>query len=139
MRSARPLAASILALSLAGLFAGGFALDVLRGADPWPGARGRGPHVCSFRLQTGRPCLGCGGTRALRKMSQGDWRGALAANPLGAFAGLAAWLVAAGALGSTVTGRSSLVKISLGITAALTPAAFVWNGLSWWLWFWSGP
>ena len=54
---------------------------------------GRGepaPYVCSFRRQTGQPCLGCGGTEAFGHASRGRWSAAAAANPLGAFTGLAA-------------------------------------------------
>ena len=54
--------------------------------------------VCSFRRQTGHPCLGCGGTEAFGHASRGRWGEAAAANPLGAFAGLAAWGLAAASL-----------------------------------------
>src|SRR5204863_601471 len=55
------------------------------------GSRAPAPYVCSFRARTGQPCLGCGGTTAFEAAARGRWRDAAAANPLGAFAGLAAW------------------------------------------------
>lgn len=139
MSGLRPFAVTLLALSLAGLFGGGSALDALCGAGSTGGAEARGARLCEYRIETGRPCLGCGGTRALRRMSRGDWRSALAANPLGAYAGLALWLLALGGLGAAITGRPAVVKVSLGIAAALAPAAFVWNAWSWWLLFRAGP
>jgi len=39
------------------------------------------PKCVLFSL-TGVPCLGCGGTRALRFLVGGDWGGALLANPM---------------------------------------------------------
>ena len=48
---------------------------------------------CPLRSATGIPCLGCGLTRALYRLAQGDVTGALHANPLGAlvFVGLLLW------------------------------------------------
>lgn len=120
----------LLAGSLLGLGTGGQALDVLRGADLQGGAA---PQLCSFRARTGVPCLGCGGTRALGRMARGDFRGALSANALGAFAGLTLWaLAAAGAL-ALFTGRVGGLTATLALLVALAPAAFVWNAVRWWL------
>jgi hypothetical protein len=126
----RGLGAVTLAVGLSGLGGGAVALDRLRGASP-DGTRA--PALCSFRARTGLPCLGCGGTRALESMRHGDWRGALAANPLGAFVGVALWLLAAGGAAATATGRAVFVKAALAVLAALAPGAFVWTFVAWWL------
>jgi hypothetical protein len=123
------LGAFALAAGLSGLGAGAAALDLLRGAAP-DGTRA--PALCSFRARTGLPCLGCGGTRALESMRRGDWRGALAANPLGAFVGAALWLLAAGGAAAAATGRAVFVKALLAVLGALAPGAFVWNFVAWW-------
>src|SRR5262245_59816030 len=43
------------------------------------------PHVplCLFQMATGRPCPGCGMTRAMLRLSQGDLVGSLRMHPLG--------------------------------------------------------
>ena len=43
------------------------------------------PHVtlCMFERVTGRPCPGCGMTRAMLRLSQGDVAGSLRMHPLG--------------------------------------------------------
>jgi len=128
--SLRSLGALLLAGSLLGLATGERALDVLRGADPLAGGASR---VCSFRARTGVPCLGCGGTRALGRMARGDLRGALAANALGAFAGLALWTLGAAGAAAALTGRPGWLKATLALLAALAPGALVWTVVSWWL------
>lgn len=95
--------------------------------------------VCSFRQRTGRPCLGCGGTRALHLAARGDLRGALRANPLGAWAALVAWLTALGAALTVFTGNGRWLRRAAWL-AALTAApalagTFVW----WWRALPSGP
>jgi hypothetical protein len=45
--------------------------------------RGTGGAVlCAFRVATGAPCPGCGGTRAILAMLRGDFAGAVRLNPL---------------------------------------------------------
>jgi hypothetical protein len=39
------------------------------------------PPACSFRTLTGLPCLGCGGTRAVRALAAGDVLAALRFHP----------------------------------------------------------
>lgn len=39
------------------------------------------PSLCAIRRITGRPCLGCGMTRALSRLARGDPRGAWQRNP----------------------------------------------------------
>jgi hypothetical protein len=60
------------------------------------------PHVtmCLFERATGRPCPGCGMTRSLLRLSQGDVAASLRLHPLGVV--LAAFYVAL--LGATVVG-----------------------------------
>jgi hypothetical protein len=123
------LGALLLAASVLALETGAAGLDWLRGAGRGTGAA---PVLCSFKAATALPCLGCGGTRALGRMARGDWRGALEANRLGAFAGLALWLLgAAGAL-ALLSDRLRPMTFALGLLLALAPGAFVWNLVAWW-------
>jgi hypothetical protein len=95
------------------------------------GGISRGPLVCSFRRQTGHPCLGCGGTEAFGHASRARWGQAAAANPLGAFAGLAAWVLAAGSL-LTISGAGVGWLRRMGtIVLMLLPAAFLANAVVW--------
>ena len=91
------------------------------------------PLACSFRRQTGQPCPGCGGTEAFGHAARGRWRAAAAANPLGAFAGLAAWaLAAAGTLTAMGAGPGWLRRTGVAVLALL-PFAFVVNLAVWWM------
>ena len=53
----------------------------------------RSATMCTFRNLTGCPCPFCGGTRAALALGRGDWRRALALNPLAVatLAGCAGW------------------------------------------------
>ena len=97
---------------------------------------GRGapaPYVCSFRRQTGQPCVGCGGTEAFGDASRGRWSAAAAANPLGAFAGLAAWVLAAASL-LTLTGAGvGWLRRTGAVLLILLPVAFMVNAVVWWM------
>jgi hypothetical protein len=124
----RPLGALLAGASVLALLAGPAGLDRLRAAS----AGEREPVVCRFRASTGLPCLGCGGTRALERMAEGDLRGALAANPLGAFTGLALWLLAAAGTWAALSGRARPLGLALGMLVTLAPGAFVWNLVWWW-------
>jgi hypothetical protein len=89
------------------------------------------PEVCAYKARTGRPCLGCGGTHAFRHAVAGDLRGAWRFNTLGAFAGVAAWLLLAGALVSSFSGRmGALVAVCL-LLGASTPGAVVVAWIRW--------
>jgi hypothetical protein len=123
------LGASLLAVSLLALETGAAGLDWLRGSGRGTGAA---PVLCSFKAATGQPCLGCGGTRALGRMARGDWRGAVEANRLGAFAGLSLWLLAAAGAVAVLSDRLRPVAFALGLLLALAPGAFVWNLVAWW-------
>ena len=61
------------------LIAGFVALGVLRQFDP---ARHRFYPRCAFKAATGLDCPGCGGLRATHQLLRGNWRAALALNPL---------------------------------------------------------
>ena len=116
----RLLASLTLVVSLAALALGEQTL--LRLGDP----------VCSFRAQTGRPCMGCGGTHAFGRVARGDVAGALSANPLGAFVGMALWGLALAGAGSALTGRSAYLSRALGLVLALAPGALLGNAAWWW-------
>jgi hypothetical protein len=97
---------------------------------------GRGapaPYVCSFRRQTGHPCLGCGGTEAFGAASRGRWTASVAANPLGAFAGLAAWGLAAASLLTFTGAGPAWLRGTGALIIALVPVAFVVNAVVWWM------
>ena len=55
------------------------------------------PTICPWKLTTGLPCAGCGLTRAFIAMAGGQWREAVAFNPLAPLVLLAmgGWWVAA--------------------------------------------
>jgi len=118
-----------LASGLSVLWAAPPACDALRGDEPGS----RGARVCSFRARTGYPCLGCGGTTALALTARGDFRRAMAANPLGAFVGLAAWATVVGAGLSMSTARGGFLKAALLFAVVSLPLAFLVNAVYWWI------
>ena len=122
------LGALVLAFSALALESGPAALDRLRSS----GTSEPAPVLCSFKAATGVPCLGCGGTRALARAAQGDWRGAVAANRLGAFGGFALWLLAAAGSLALLADRLRPLSLALWLLLALSPGAFVWNLVAWW-------
>lgn len=126
----RLLGACVLLLSVAALAAGEAALEAL--GELSSAARTPEGRVCSYKLATGRPCLGCGGTRAFASVARGDLGRAANLNPLGAWAGFALWLLAFGAAATVLTGRRAALLACLGLVVALGPAAFVWDLVRWW-------
>jgi adhesin HecA-like repeat protein len=97
----------------------------------WEG-RPADPVVCSFRVRTGHPCLGCGGTRALRLASHGQLGEAVRENALGAWAGVALWASLLVGVGSLASGRvPSWRLLVIGYTVSGL-AMFVWTFLDWW-------
>jgi len=97
------------------------------------GAGEPAPYVCSFRARTGQPCLGCGGTTAFEAAARGRFSAAAAANPLGAFVGLAAWgLALAGGLTASGAGTGWLRRGGAAVLTLL-PVAFVVNAVVWWM------
>ena len=133
-RVVRLAAAALLAACAGALWLGGpGSLRAALAADAWAGGR-RAPdaYVCPFQQSTGHPCLGCGGTQAFELASRGRLAAAAVANPLGAFAGLAAWALALAALVAVASGAGgALVRATLALVA-LFPVAFVVNAVVWW-------
>jgi hypothetical protein len=130
----RGLAAFVLAVCGGALWLGGAgslqAAHRLEGLAQ--GTRAPAPYVCSFRQQTGHPCLGCGGTEAFGAASRGRWMAA-AANPLGAFAGLAAWGLAAASLLTLTGAGAGWLRRTGAVILVLLPVAFVVNAVVWWM------
>jgi hypothetical protein len=109
-------------------------LDAVRAAEAW--SRGRAeaaPFVCSYQARTGRPCLGCGGTHAFDHASRGRFAAAVRANPLGAAAGLAAWLLLGVAGLVLVTGRGGWLGRALAAVGLGTPLVVAMSLVAWWL------
>jgi hypothetical protein len=90
------------------------------------------PEQCSYLRQTGRPCLGCGGTRAYALAVAGQLRAATKKNLLGASAGLAVWLMAMGSAVSLATGRSWFLRVCAVVVAFVAPLAFAGGMVIWW-------
>ncbi|HEV7499993.1 MAG TPA: DUF2752 domain-containing protein, partial [Vicinamibacteria bacterium] len=86
-----------------------------------------------FRARTGYPCAGCGGTTAFEHAAHGRWTAAAAANPLGAFAGLAAWGLALAAALTAMGAGASWLRHALLVVLVLLPPAFVVNMTVWWM------
>jgi len=88
------------------------------------------PHVslCMFQNLTGRPCPGCGMTRAVLRLAQGDVEGSLRMHPLGiVLVGLLVASIVGTAIGIVEGGdppRRFLERRGTTLVAALT-AAFV--------------
>jgi hypothetical protein len=126
------LPAGVLVLAASALWGGPGALDGLRAAEARVTGRPEVREACSFRLRTGLPCLGCGGTRALGAVARGDIQRGFAANPLGASVGIAAWALVAAALASLLLGRSRPLYWTIGMVAAALPIAFLATAVLWW-------
>jgi uncharacterized protein DUF2752 len=130
---ARLLAALVfLACGTTLVLGGQGSLAAVRTAEAW--SRGRsdaGPFVCSYQARTGRPCPGCGGTHAFDHASRGRFGAAVRANPLGAAAGLSAWLLLAVAGLVVVTGRGgwlgrALAVVGLGLPLVVAASLVAW-------------
>ncbi len=136
MRAAwRGLAVLVLAVCAGSLWlGGGGSLRVLRAAEAWSAGQTppQAPYVCEFRQRTGVPCLGCGGTTAFGLAARGHLAQAAGTNPLGAFAGLAAWALAAAALLTLVSGAPLLLARTGLAVLVLFPTVFVVNAVVWW-------
>ena len=115
------LAARVLSLGVA--LSAGLAMT----AGPWIANAGNG-GACAYRIRWGRPCVGCGGTHAFRRAVAGDLTGAARLNVLGAFAGVASWLMVIGGIVGAVTGRLRPVIAAGLVVAVMTPvvAAAAW-------------
>jgi hypothetical protein len=131
-RRVRWLPAAVLVFAAAGLWGGPAGLDELRAVEARLTGRPEIREACSFRLRTGLPCLGCGGTHALGAVARGDIRRGFAANPLGATVGLAGWALVGGALASLLFGRARPLYWTIGLVSAALPAAFIASAVLWW-------
>jgi hypothetical protein len=129
----RGVAALVLAVCGGALWLGGAgSLQAAQTVEALSAGRvSRGPFVCSFRRETGHPCLGCGGTEAFGHASRARWGEAAIANPLGAFAGLAAWGLAAGSLLTLGGAGVGWLRRMGTIVLVLLPAAFLANAVVW--------
>ena len=134
-RAWRGLAAFVFAVCGGALWLGGAgSLQAAQRIEALSQGRGApAPFVCSFRQRTGQPCLGCGGTEAFGAASRGSWAAAAAANPLGAFTGLAAWALAATSLLTLTGAGAGWLRRTGALALALLPVAFVVNAIVWWL------
>ena len=92
--------------------------------DPW--------DVCAFKARYGVGCLGCGGTHAFRYAARGRMAAALQANRLGAVLGGLTWVIALGALLSTLTGRARYLVAALAAGLVVMPFTLVAHGWLWW-------
>ncbi len=109
---------------------GGFALGLLLAAAPLCEWANRGDRCPTLR-RTGRPCLGCGGTRALRLLLRGEPGAAVGANGLGAFSGVALALVVMGSVCAFVEGRLRILRLTAWTLTALAPFVVVGWFLAW--------
>ncbi len=80
---------------------------------------------CFFQAVTGFYCPGCGGTRAVKALLQGDFWKSICYHPLVPYAALAVLLLAGSGLWAKLSGKperylgheSLLIYIGVGITA----------------------
>ena len=117
----RGLAGLVFGLCAGALWLGGEgSLRVARTVEAWSTGRSAAPvYTCPFRRQTGMPCPG--------------W--ALAA----VAAGIAAWALSLAAALTLLGAGGGWLRVVLGVVAVLSPAAFVINGVVWWMSLPLGP
>jgi len=126
-RDVRLIGSVLLALSL-GLLAGGEPL--LDAAARLSGTEGA---VCPYRLATGRPCMGCGGTHAFARAARGEFGEALRLNWLGAGAGVLLWAVAGLALLAFSSGAGGFLRAAAIVSGVGGATVFIANAVRWWL------
>jgi hypothetical protein len=131
-RAWRGLALAVLLCCGTAVLLGSRVFEIVYAANAWSTGTPGTPVVCSFRARTGLPCVGCGGTRAFMLGARGAFPAALRANPLGAYAAAAAWVLVLGAAGTLVSGRKEPLKVPLVTTAVLLPVVFVATVVWWW-------
>ena len=78
-----------------------------------------GVPLCMFKATTGLPCMTCGGTRALVRLSHLDVGGALLMNPLVAFGFLVLVLWALADVLLVLRGRALVLDIGPGLSRTL--------------------
>jgi hypothetical protein len=97
---------------------------------------GGGGRQCRSLVETGVPCVGCGGTRALERALAGDVWGAMLMNVFGAFAGVTLWALLLASALSLATGWPRFLKWFVVVFGLGAPAAFGVEVVLWWLtWF----
>ncbi len=128
----RGVALVTLACGLALVLLGSEALVTLGRFQNWLDHGRASTPVCSFRARTGLPCVGCGGTRALALMARGRLIAAWRVNPLGAFTGLAGWLLVVAGLIAAVNGRSHALRVWLYAVPVAGLFVFFVSWLLWW-------
>jgi hypothetical protein len=129
--SLRAAALATLVVSFGLVSAGGRIFEGLRKASEW--ATGQSlPRVCSFRAQTGFPCMGCFGTRAFEEATRGHVGHAVHLNPLGAFVGLAAWLLGLASAVTLLTAWRLPFLWAWGLAVGLSPLVLLWRAVTWW-------
>jgi hypothetical protein len=128
----RGLALAVLVTCGTLVWLGPRAFELVHAANAWTSGNAAAPVVCSFRARTGVPCVGCGGTRGFVLGVRGAFPSALRANPLGAFAAAATWVLALGAALTQMSGRAAALKMPLLATAVLLPVVFVGTVVWWW-------
>jgi hypothetical protein len=126
------LASIVAVLAGSALWLGPPALDALRAVEARVTGRPELVEACSFRLRTGLPCLGCGGTRALAAVARAELRRGFATNPLGASIGLLAWVLLGSALTSFVLGHPRPLYWAIGFSSAALPLALLASAFLWW-------
>jgi hypothetical protein len=107
-------------------FSGGLLLT----AGPWLANLGH-PDGCAYRIETGRPCVGCDGTKAFRRAVVGDLRGAARLNLLGGFAGVVSWLMCLGGLAGALSGRLKALAVVGLVVVLATPVVVVARWMQW--------
>jgi hypothetical protein len=139
VKPARLAGSLVLAGALGFALLGAPGLVALGRAQNWLASGRASTPVCSYRERTGQPCLGCGGTRALELAAHGRLADAWRANPLGAWAGVVAWLTALLALAAVWTGNSTWLWRAAWTVGATAPPAFAWTLVWWWISLPPGP
>jgi hypothetical protein len=132
---ARVLAALVFLACAVPLALGGRrSLDAVRTLEAWSQGRPEpAPFACSYRARTGRPCAGCGGTEAFEHAARGRFGMASRSNPLGAAAGLMAWVLLGTAALGLVTGRVVWLGRALAAVGVGFPVAVATSLVAWWL------
>lgn len=128
LRTVRSIALVSLSVAALGVVAGVPLLEL-----------GSGGRACEFRVQTGQPCVGCGGTHALEAAVRGDFRAAARANILGAFAGASLWLMIVASSLSLLTGWPHFLRWCVVVLGLTTPIVLVVGVARWWMGLPPGP
>lgn len=91
-----------------------------------------GLQLCAFRLWTGLPCPGCGMTRALHRLTQGDIAASFGFHPLAVVLAAGACAMLAGAVAGVATGHDPVWRV-FERRATVIVAAFVASLVAVWI------